>query len=129
MRLSDDHAHILTTTRRRQYRYDPVAFLCALPSKRYLFNPTIKCVYGVRHLVVGTSPENSGVRAEAVEELRDLMYANFFRGVTLDYSEFTKTRAVVNESDELGRRRLAESERSVVRKRTGGHDGRGDGQG
>ena len=58
-------------------------------------------MHGVRHLVVGTSPENPGVRAEAVEELRDLMYAKFFRGVTLDYSEFTKTRAVVNESDEL----------------------------
>ena len=86
-------------------RYDPVAFLCALPSKRYLFNPTAKSVYGVRHLVVGTSPENPGVRAEAVEELRDLMYANFFRGVTLDYSEFTKTRAVAKESDELNRRK------------------------
>ena len=90
-------------------RYDPVAFLCALPSKRYLFNPTIKCVRGVRHLVVGTSPENPGVRAEAVEELKDLMYAHFFRGVTLDYSEFARTRAVVNESDELtqSRKRLA----------------------
>lgn len=65
----------------------------------------MKSVYGVRHLVVGTSPENPGVRAGAVEELRDLIYAIFFRGVALDYSEFTKTRAVAKESDELNRRK------------------------
>ena len=71
-------------------RYDPVALLCALPSKRYLFDATVKNVRGVRHLIIGTSPENPGVSPDMVEELQDLMYAGFFRGVTLDYSEFTK---------------------------------------
>ena len=85
--------------------------LCALPSKRYLFNPTIKCVNGVRHLVVGTSSENHGVRTEMVEELQDFMYTSFFRGVTLDYSEFTNTLAVVQGSDELARRRARNTRR------------------
>ena len=76
----------------------------------------MKCVNGVRHLVVGTSAENHGVRAEMVEELQDFMYTSFFRGVTLDYSEFTNTLAVVKDSDELARRRLAEEERSARRK-------------
>ena len=97
-------------------RYDPVALLCALPSKRHLFNPAMKCVNGVRHLVVGTSAENHGVRAEMVEELQDFMYTSFFRGVTLDYSEFTNTLAVVKGSDELARRRIAEKKRSARRK-------------
>ena len=97
-------------------RYDPVALLCALPSKRHLFSPASKCVNGVRHLVVGTSPENHGVRAEMVEELQDFMYTSFFRGVTLDYSEFTNTFAVVKESEELARRRLAEEERNSIRR-------------
>ena len=69
-------------------------------------------MHGVRHSVVGTSPENPGIRPEMIEEVKDLMYTNFFRGVTLDYSEFTKTVAVVKDSDELGRRRTAEEERN-----------------
>ena len=97
-------------------RYDPVALLCALPSKRHLFSPKIKCVNGVRHMVVGTSAENHGVREEMVDELQDFMYTSFFRGVTLDYSEFTNTLAVIKDSDELARRRLAEEERSARRK-------------
>ena len=92
-------------------RYDPVALLCALPVTRHFFDPTIKNVQGVRHLVVGTSPENPGLRTETVDELQDFMYTNFFRGVTLDYSEFTSTLAVVKQSDELSRRRQAEEER------------------
>ena len=67
-------------------------------------------------MVIGTSAENHGVRAEMVEELQDFMYTSFFRGVTLDYSEFTNTLAVVKGSDELARRRIAEEERSVRRK-------------
>ena len=67
-------------------------------------------------MVVGTSAENHGVREEMVDELQDFMYTSFFRGVTLDYSEFTNTLAVVKDSDELARRRLAEEERSVRRK-------------
>ena len=58
-------------------------------------------------MVVGTSAENHGVREEMVDELQDFMYTSFFRGVTLDYSEFTNTLAVVKDSDELARRRLA----------------------
>jgi len=73
-------------------RYDPVALLCALPSKRHLFNPTTKCANGVRHMVIGTSPENHGVRAEMVDELQDFLYTSFFQGITLDYSEFTMTK-------------------------------------
>ena len=73
----------------------------------------MKCVNGVRHLVIGTSAENHGVRAEMVEELQDFMYTSFFRGVTLDYSEFTNTLAVVKGSDELARRRIAEKKRSA----------------
>ena len=67
-------------------------------------------------MVVGTSAENHGVREEMVDELQDFMYTSFFRGVTLDYSEFTNTLAVVKDSDELARRRLAEEERSARRK-------------
>ena len=67
-------------------------------------------------MVIGTSAENHGVREEMVDELQDFMYTSFFRGVTLDYSEFTNTLAVVKDSDELARRRLAEEERSVRRK-------------
>ena len=67
-------------------------------------------------MVVGTSAENHGVREEMVDELQDFMYTSFFRGVTLDYSEFTNTLAVIKDSDELARRRLAEEERSARRK-------------
>ena len=88
-------------------RYDPVALLCALPSKRHLFSPTVKYINGVRHMVIGTSPENHGVHAGIVGDLQDFMYTSFFRGITLDYSEFTNTIAVVKESSELSRRRLA----------------------
>ena len=66
-------------------------------------------------MVVGTSAENHGVREEMVGELQDFMYTSFFRGVTLDYSEFTNTLAVVKGSDELARRRLAEEERGARR--------------
>ena len=47
----------------------------------------MKCVNEVRHLVIGTSPENHGVRAETVGELQGFLYTSFFRGITLDYSE------------------------------------------
>ena len=67
-------------------------------------------------MIIGTSPENHGVHAEMVDELQDFMYTSFFRGITLDYSEFTSTIAVVKESDELARRRLAEDERSSFRR-------------
>ena len=67
-------------------------------------------------MIIGTSPENHGVRAEKMDELQDFMYTSFFRGITLDYSEFTNTIAVVNESDELARRRLAEDERISSRR-------------
>ena len=66
-------------------------------------------------MVIGTSAENHGVRAEKVDELQDFMYTSFFRGVTLDYSEFTHTIAVAKESDELLRRRHAEDGRTLVR--------------
>jgi len=59
--------------------------------------------------------ENHGIRAEMVEELTDFMYTSFFRGITLDYSEFENTLAVVKESDELTRRRLAVEERNLQR--------------
>ena len=71
-------------------------------------------------MVIGTSPGNHGVREEMVEELQDFMYTSFFRGVTLDYSEFTNTIAVVKESDELARRRLAADERSGFGQNSGG---------
>ena len=66
-------------------------------------------------MIIGTSPENPGVSPDMVEGLQDLMYAGFFRGVTLDYSEFTNTLAVVTESDELVRRVRAAEERSIKR--------------
>ena len=43
-------------------------------------------------MVIGTSPENHGVRAEMVDELQDFLYTSFFQGITLDYSEFTMTK-------------------------------------
>ena len=67
-------------------------------------------------MVVGTRPENHGVRAEKVDELQAFVYTSFFRGVTLDYLEFTHTISVAKESDELSRRRYAEDERSMVRR-------------
>ena len=107
--------HIVLTHAYLERRYDPVALLCALPSKRYLFNPTVKRVLEVDHWVIGTSAKNHGIRTEAIEELTSFMYTNFFRGVTLDYSEFKNTLAVVNDSDELARRRQAEEARNISR--------------
>ena len=71
--------------------YDPMALLCAVDSTRCYFKPTVKRVLGVDHLVVGTSPDSPGVHDETTEELRDFLYANFLRGITMDFSEFEGT--------------------------------------
>ena len=71
--------------------YDPMALLCAVDSTRCYFKPTVKRVLGVDHLVVGTSKDDAGVDDDMVEELRDFLYANFLRGITMDFSEFEGT--------------------------------------
>ena len=75
----------------------------------------MKRVYGVDHLVIGTSATNPGILADQVAELQDLMYTSFFHGVTGQYSEFSDTLVVVEKSEELSRRRRAEQKRGVVR--------------
>ena len=42
---------------------------------------------------------------DLVEPLRDFLYTSFFKGVTIDYSEFTDTAKVAKESSELSIRR------------------------
>ena len=97
--------------------YDPIALLCAAPNTRYFFEPTIKRVNGVEHMVIGTSREKSGVRDDMVEELRDFLYTNFFRGITMDFSEFDGTFEAIQDSTELEERRnrnaLAEKRRKL----------------
>ena len=84
--------------------YDPMALLCAVDSTRCYFKPTVKRVLGVDHLVVGTSKDDAGVDDDMVEELRDFMYTNFFKGITLDFSEFEGTFEAVEHSEQLGER-------------------------
>jgi hypothetical protein len=78
----------------------------------------VKRVSGVDHLVIGTSATNPGVRIELIEELTDLLYTSFFKGVTMDYSEFTATLAVVEQSDELARHSSAEQKRGIERQKS-----------
>ena len=81
-----------------------MALLCAVEATRSFFQPTKKIVNGVTHLVVGTSPQQPGVSEDMVEELRDYMYVNFFRGITLDFSEFDGTFNAVVQSAQLNER-------------------------
>lgn len=98
-------------------RYDAVALLAALPATRHFFQPTIKRVHGVEHLVIGTSEKEPGIHPTRVGELQDFLYTSFFRGVTMDFSEFEQTKATMETSEELktrkGRILKAQSSRSV----------------
>merc|ERR1712224_273175 len=85
--------------------YDPVALLCSVPATRHFFCPVKKRVRGVDHLVIGTSKAQPGVHSGMVETLRDFLYTAFFKGITMDYSEFIDTQAAAHESQELTIRR------------------------
>ena len=82
-----------------------MALLCSVPATRHFFCPIKKRVRGVDHLVIGISKERPGIHSGMVETLRDFLYTSFFKGVTMDYSEFTDTQAAANESHELSVRR------------------------
>ena len=97
-------------------RYDPVALLCCLPSTRHFFNPTVKRVHGVEHLVIGRSKEEPGIRLEQIDELTDFLYTSFFKGVTMNFSEFVNTKAIANTSEELTVRRNRVRKASEVRR-------------
>ena len=81
--------------------YDSIALLCAIPATRHFFGPLRKRVRGVDHLVIGAALETPGLNSEMIEELQDFMYTSFFRGVTMDFSEFSGTSAAFELSDEL----------------------------
>jgi hypothetical protein len=82
-----------------------MALLASLPATRHFFCPTVKRVHGVDHLVIGRSNDETGVRPERVDELQDFMYTAFFKGVTMDFSEFVNTKATAETSEELRWRR------------------------
>ena len=90
-----------------------MALLASLPATRHLFNPTIKRVHGVEHLVIGRSKEDPGIHVERADELQDFMYTSFFRGITMDFSEFVNTKATAKNSEEL----RARTDRSLARAR------------
>ena len=78
-----------------------MALLASLPATRHFFNPTSKFVLGVEHLIIGRSKEDPGISADRVDELQDFMYTSFFRGITMDFSEFINTKATAENSEEL----------------------------
>ena len=82
-----------------------MALLAALPATRMFFCPTVKRVHGVEHLVIGRSKDDPGIRPERIDELQDFMYTSFFKGVTMDFSEFVNTKATADTSEELRSRR------------------------
>merc|ERR1711865_1203214 len=96
--------------------YDPMALLAALPATRHFFRPTVKRVHGVEHLVIGKSKDDPGIRPERIGELQDFMYTSFFKGVTMDFSEFVNTKATADTSEELRARRDRKARRSQDRK-------------
>ena len=113
-----DHASIFTHRGLAKYvaiRYDPVALLACLPATRHFFHPTVKRIYGVDHLVIGTSEENPGILPDRVDEIQDFLYTSFFRGVTVDFSEFENTKSTMESSEELKSRkiRMAELDREA----------------
>ena len=65
----------------------------------------MKSVYGIDHLVIGRSKEDPGVQFGRVDELQDFLYTCFFKGITMDYSEFVNTKKTAMSSSELTLRR------------------------
>ena len=94
-----------------------MALLASLPATRHFFCPTVKHVHGVEHLVIGRSKDDPGIRPERIDELQDFMYTSFFKGVTMDFSEFVNTKATAENSEELrariDRTRKVEESRSA----------------
>jgi len=82
-----------------------MALLAALPATRHFFRPTVKRVHGVDHLVIGRSKDEPGIQPERIDDLTDFMYTSFFKGVTMDFSEFVNTKATADTSEELRSRR------------------------
>ena len=93
-----------------------MALLCCLPSTRHFFNPSVKRVYGVEHLVVGASKEEPGILPERVGDLQDFLYTSFFKGVTMNFSEFINTKAIASTSEELTSRQDRVRKASDVRR-------------
>mmetsp|Transcript_43538 Transcript_43538/g.118256 ORF Transcript_43538/g.118256 Transcript_43538/m.118256 type:complete len:1013 (+) Transcript_43538:195-3233(+) len=76
--------------------YDPLALLASIPQIRHrYFSGDVKTVLGVKHVVIGTSQKNHGVREDKASELANFMYNSFLKGVTLDWSEYNSTRRAV----------------------------------
>ena len=51
--------------------------------------------------MIGISAEEPGIRDGMLEHLQDFLYTSFFKGVTLDYSEFQQCVIASAESAEL----------------------------
>ena len=94
-----------------------MALLASLSATRHFFHPTVKRVHGVEHLIIGRSKEDPGIRPERIDELQDFMYTSFFKGITMDFSEFVNTKATAENSKELrartDRTRKVEESRSA----------------
>ena len=58
----------------------------------------IKRVRGTDQVVIGTSAEQPGVADDKVDALREFLYRGFFKGLTMNYSEFEETQAVANDA-------------------------------
>ena len=82
-----------------------MAMLASLPATRHFFNPTVKRVNGVDHMIIGKSEDEPGIRPERIDELQDFLYTSFFKGVTIDFSEFDNTRRAMQDSRELTTRK------------------------
>ena len=55
--------------------YDPLALLASIPQIRHrYFSGDVKTVLGVKHVVIGTSQKNHGVREDKASELANFMY-------------------------------------------------------
>ena len=62
--------------------------------------------------MIGASKDQPGVHSGMVEPLRDFLYTSFFKGITMDYSEFTDTAKAAQESAELTIRRNRQASKS-----------------
>ena len=79
--------------------YDPMALMASVPRiRQHFFVETIKRVRGTDHVVIGTSAEQPGVADDKVDALREFLYRGFFKGLTMNYSEFEETQAVANDA-------------------------------
>lgn len=85
--------------------YDPMTLMACLPATRHFFRPTTKLVDDTTHNIIGRSAEDPGISDNHVEDLTDFLYTSFFKGLTMEFSEFVHTKGVAETPSELLARR------------------------